>query len=431
MSITRWYKFTEDTAEIGTDSSGNLKDLTNVGGVTSVTDATYGKVAYFNGTSSYFTLPSADIPASMIGGSSRSISFWFKPDNSLTTNGGLVTYGNKVSNVQNGRRYALRFIESTNSLGIVYFNVTGTSIPANAITKGSWNYVTTVFNDTGNLSQIYVNGSLSVSGSKTVNTASGYDLYIGLYGEIGNEYLMGCMLDMRFYDSALDAAAILSLYNAGPEVANSLEAVMYTHIADLTWDPISGASTYAVTQDENSSGEIEIANSISETSLTAINLTPGTPYEFKIYTDSSPLVSDLSLSTSTPVVDSTSVDALLTRFSNNLVDLSESSESAIEDIDSTLRTVLDTGDVVETSLGETVFVSDSESLLIPSVGGNVLTPFDENAGTGQTTTILFDDTSTNIFTYNEATNELISDGSSFPVGSYTVVGKYKVTVSEI
>jgi len=76
-SKARWYKLSEDGADIGKDSSTNKKDLTNFG-VTSVTDPTYGKVAYFNGNS-YLRLKSSDIPTSMTSGKSRTLSLWMKP----------------------------------------------------------------------------------------------------------------------------------------------------------------------------------------------------------------------------------------------------------------------------------------------------------------------------------------------------------------
>jgi len=43
-----WYKLSEDTANLGTDSSVNSTDMNNSGGVVSVNDATYGPVADFS-----------------------------------------------------------------------------------------------------------------------------------------------------------------------------------------------------------------------------------------------------------------------------------------------------------------------------------------------------------------------------------------------
>lgn len=429
MSVTRWYKFNEDTSGLGTDSSGNLTNLTNVG-VTSVIDPTYGNVAYFDGTSSYFILDNSDIPANMKGGFSRAMSFWVKPDSSSLT-AGLLTYG---SDANSGGRYALRYISGTKSLDLLFFNFTANTTSSNSITTDAWNHVTTVFNTTGNLSKIYINGveSQNVSNGKNINTNSNAPLYIGRYGEVASSVgLTGCMVDMKFYDDFLDDAAILALYTAGPDVAPSLDAVMYTHVADITWDAVSGASTYRITSDENSSGEVNVDDGITGTSITAKNLVPGTSYEFKMYSDLDPLVAVSTTTGSTPVVDATSVESLLTRFSNNLVDLADSSSMALDDINSSLRDVLSTGEVVQTSLGDTVFVEDSDTLAIPPIGANVLTSFDGSLGSSQIATVTLDDASTNIITYDETTNEIISNGTNVEVGSYTVIGGYKVSVKEI
>lgn len=431
MSVTRWYKFNEDTAGLGTDSSGNLKNLTNVG-VTSVIDPTYGNVAYFDGTSSYFQLENFNIPDNMKSRFSRTMSFWVKPDSSSLV-AGLLTYGTAATNVTGGR-YALRYIPATKSLDLLFFNITADTTSSNSIATNAWNHVTAVYHDTGNLSYIYINGVQAQvpSNGKNLQTNSNAPLYIGRYGEVASSVgLTGCMVDMKFYDDALDDAAVLALYNNGPDVSPSLDAVMYTHVADITWDAVSGASTYRITSDENSSGEVNVDNGITGTSITARNLVPGTSYEFKMYSDLDPLVAVSTTMATTPVVDATSVESLLTRFSNNFVDLAESSSLALDDIGSSLRDVLSTGEVVRTSLGDTVFVEDSDTLAIPPIGGNVLTSFDGSLGSSQIATVTLDDASTNIITYDDTTNEIISNGTNVEVGSYTVIGGYKVSVKEI
>ena len=212
----RWYKFSEDTADLGKDSSFNQKDLTNFG-VTSVADATYGKVAYFNG-SSYLKLGLGDIPTSMTAGNSRTMAFWMKPEG---TPGGLITYGNKVSNWSTAKRYAVNYAGDSGPIEILLFNMTATKTGSSVISTNEWNHVAVVFNDYGNLSEIYINGNLSVSTVRNLNTAANYDLYVGWYQENGSHFV-GRIVDMRFYDNAMNSASILSLYNDGPTTALSL-----------------------------------------------------------------------------------------------------------------------------------------------------------------------------------------------------------------
>lgn len=281
--------------------------------------------------------------------------------------------------------------------------------------------------DTGNLSQIYLDGVLDVSVAKSLNVSS-TDLNIGSTGTLN--FFLGSMLDIRLYDGILDSTAVSALYSAGPETSSALEATMYTHVADLTWDAVSGATTYKITKNENGAGEEDVDDTITETLITVANLTPGTPYEFKLYTDLDLINDELSVTDSTPSIDPTSVGDLLVRFSNNLVDLKAFSGTAVDEIDSTLRDVLVTGDEVVTSLGNTVFVADSETLDVPRIGANILTPFDALSGSTQSATVEFEDISTNEITYDESSNEVISDSTNYPVGSYFVTGSYKVRVKE-
>ena len=74
MSLVLQYKF-NDAATFTTDSSGNSNTLTDVNGVESFEDSTYGTVASFSDPK-YFSLASA--PASTTGSSPRTFSYWVK-----------------------------------------------------------------------------------------------------------------------------------------------------------------------------------------------------------------------------------------------------------------------------------------------------------------------------------------------------------------
>lgn len=273
----RWYKFSEDTMDLGKDSSTNQKDLANFG-VTSVTDDTYGKVAYFNG-SSYLKLGSGDIPTGMTGGKSRTTAFWMKPEGAK--GGGLITYGNKVHDTLAARRYAVHYSGGSGAIEILLFNMPATKTGSSVITTNEWHHVTVVFHDSGNLSQIYMNGNLSVSNVRNVNTAANYDLYVGWYQENGFHFV-GRMADMRFYDNAMTPASILRLYNDGPTTAavpdSSLSAtVSGSSSMELEWDPLPSGTVYTITTRQNNS--VVSTVSTQQTSLVLENLLPATTYE--------------------------------------------------------------------------------------------------------------------------------------------------------
>ncbi len=276
--VIRWYKFNEDTSYLGNDSSEYQKDLTNFG-VKSVTDNVYGKVAYFDG-SSYLRLSLENIPSNMEYGYSRTMSFWMKP--TVSSGQGLITYGNKVSNGSFGRRYAVVYDNSNSKISILHFNVLPTSTGSNVISKDEWNHITVVFHDTGNLSRIYINGELSISAVKNLNTSPNHNLYIGWYQEDGNHFV-GYMSDMRFYDGALEATEVSDLYN---ETIHTVESNLYivskgSSYVELEWDPLSPGTVYTIT---TLSGNTFVSTvETQETRLTITGLLPSTNYELELH----------------------------------------------------------------------------------------------------------------------------------------------------
>lgn len=422
-SVVRWYKLSEDTANLGEDSSTNQKDLTNFG-VTSVTDSTYGKVAYFNG-SSYLRLASSDIPTNMLARNSRTMSFWMKPEgNSIYE--GLVTYGNSVSNGSVARRYAVTYNAGSDLIMVLFFNLGATQNGPNTITSNEWHHVTVVLHDTGNLSQIYIDGNLSVSGVKDINTALGYDLYVGWYQEAGDHFV-GCMTDMRFYDGALDSASIISLYNDGPVGNPSLIATAYTHIIDIDWPEITGASTYTLRYTVDSAEEQDL---VTTTGLSHVfyNVIPGSSYELRLYTDldtNTPYFTEIVV---TLLVDNANTLSLLTRLGNDLTLLNSVS---IDDISESIPQVLSTGDVVNTSIGNTTFVEDAGIITLSDTNDHILTPFDASLGPGQRVSIVLPDTSTKVVTFDESTEQVVIDSISYSVGDHLVLGGLKAIVKDI
>lgn len=112
-------------------------------------------------------------------------------------------------------------------------------------------------------------------------------------------------------------------------------------------------------------------------------------------------------------------------------DLTLLNETALDHIDPLLNAVLRTGEVVNTPIGETIFVADAESLVISDVNELVLTPFQNSDGSGQSVSIVLPDASTKTISYDETTNAVVSESTNFAVGTYFVVGGLKVNVKEI
>jgi len=88
------------------------------------------------------------------------------------------------------------------------------------------------------------------------------------------------------YDGDIGASNISQLFADGPNNANVLALTLtpFTHLIDLDWNVISGASTYNVryTVDAGAEQDLTVTTDLSHTFYNAV---PGSSYEFRIFTD--------------------------------------------------------------------------------------------------------------------------------------------------
>jgi len=389
--------------------------MTTVGSVTSVVDATYGNVSYFDGNS-YLNLASGSVPSAIVGGSSRAFSFWAKADN-----GGII-HGNGTDSAHR------RFRGNINGVTVRYDFNTGTATGTESALLGEWVHVVTTYEASTSLFKTYVNGVADISiVNASINTGAGA-LSLGRDpSKASITKFIGNILDFRIYNDLIDLAAVTSLYSAGPLDMNlaTIDATMYTHLADLTWSSVNGATNYTVNQTIDGGTETTIVDESTDLLYTSFDLIPNSSYTFDLYTDLDLVTAVASLTISTPIVDSSSTTSLVTRLSN---DLSSLSENALEDVDAFLRTAFTTGTVVTLSSGKYLFVEDSASI-IRQDGLGIMTPFEQTAGSSQTCTITTDSVSDTI-TYDEISNEITSATGVVSPGEYFILGNKKVTMLE-
>ena len=418
MSLLLQYRFDGDTSSLGQDSSGNSIDLTNFG-VVSATDPlnTFGNVAKFDASSS-LDLSSSSIPAAMLGTSPRSFSFWIYSDQ--TVNSTVFSSGQNVS----GSKFRCIWVTNTRT-----FNTDAGPIGVGAlpIPASTWGHVVITFGSS--TFRIYINGVVDVDNSPhNLNTTSG-DFSIGRDPSNNNlNRLDGLLQDFRVYDDALDAAAVSTLYADGPlDVFKlTLEATVFTHLADVVWSNIPDATNYTLTQEESGSGsEVAVLENSTDLSITIYTLVPNTSYDFRLYTDLDMTTPSLTLTEVTPVVDTTSVSSLATRLSNDFTTLVNFNEGEIQ---SFLSGIFNTGDIVTFVSGKYVFAGESEILnfILENDITGILTPFENSAGSGQTFTL--DSDSVN---YDESSNEITINGSTIASGGTIVVNGYKVTMKDL
>ena len=229
MSIVLSYKFNTDV--LGEESISST-DMTNTG-VTSVVDATYGKVAYFDG-SSYLTLASGSTPVSMTGNNSRAVSYWLKLDNaSLGTLRYLYTLGDGSGT---GTRWRLQH-RIANTIVQAYAGQSS-SEGSIVLAADTWYHIVNAFDTSDDTVKLYINGSLDYNTARTVNTATVGMVVGGDIDSLPGISMIGSMTDFRIYDDIISAAEVTAIYNTGLELV-VFESIMYIYLADLTWEAIS------------------------------------------------------------------------------------------------------------------------------------------------------------------------------------------------
>lgn len=419
MSLVVRYTFDQSSdilAEYTGNSSLALSGTTT--SLTSVTDATYGTVVSFNG--GYAPLPAPKPPSSMEGDNPRTISVWTRRDDFtdfswVFANSGTAKFWGKINN-------------NSDEFEVSVSDTTITASSPSAYSVNTWAHTAVTFD--GTTVSIYVNGVFNTSQAITTPLDPAGTGWFGIGGKFNTLNLFfGRMSDFRFYDDALDANAVSTLFSYGPNpIIPDLALAAYTHLIDINWLEVAGASTYYLKHIRDSGVEQDLTTTTSLT-YTSTNLTPGSSYEIRVYTNLDQINHIYSETIVTSALDSTSVGNLMTRLGNDITLLTS---DAVGQIDSLLGTVLTTGDIVKTSVGNTTFVKNTETITLPKVTKEtILTSFDQSAGSGQTVSVVLPDASTSVFSYDEASNEVIFNGTDYAIGSSFVSGGFKVTPKDI
>ena len=418
MSLVLHYAMNSSVdADLGLDSSGFSLDATN-NTVTSFEDPTYGNVAYFNAASS-LVLPSASVPAALQGNTARTISLWMRR---ITSNNGVIT--SVGSSSATNARYRLQ-MATTDKLSLAYYNTTAST--TGTLIGTGWRHVALTY--TNQASKCYIDGGQEFSAGRSLPT-SVTDLGIGEDTTNGtNIKYNGYMVDYRVYDGVLDVTALGVIFSAGPETGFSVSARLYTHLSDITWGVVTGASTYTLRQTEDGGSETTLLETTDAVTTFTSTTIPGSVYVYNMYTELDLIVPAGTVTETAPIVSTVSVSDLLVRISNDITTLTE---VAATEIDGELRNALSTGDVVVTEVGNATFVADTETLALPEgYVEKILVPFYAGEGASQTVTITLPDATSEVLTYDDGADEVISGGIQYAVGEYFKSGTYKVTVTEI
>ena len=197
---------------------------------------------------------------------------------------------------------------------------------------------------------------------------------------------------------------------------------------------VPGATGYRITYESNTGGgEVISFSGYTDTSYNIINLEPDTQYTIRMYTNTgNGYVLNGNEVTSTLANTSTSYD--VTDFQENgIFDISVFKNSSRGDLSSVIGNLFNTGDIIRvnsniTSNLDTSFIKLGETLSIKDING-VLIPFDQTSGSGQNVNVTLSDDVTNVpITFDENTNSVSVNSSSYSVGSSFILDGKKVKI---
>ena len=201
---------------------------------------------------------------------------------------------------------------------------------------------------------------------------------------------------------------------------------------------VDGATSYRLTLQEDGSSTVSIAqDNFTELTQTITNVNPETLYTVELFADSGSGYESVAIKTATTLAN-TAENYDTTEFgSGGKFSLKSLEADALALLLSVINDIFTTGDVLDIELpgvlgknkrssfvkkGEEVEVVNSEAVLIP---------FDASGGTGQTISLGLSDTSSVTVAYDESTNAITVEGSTYSTNQYFVLDGKKITVLDL
>lgn len=241
--IVAYYGFNGNVQD---NSAGGGHNATNHGATLTTDRNGYTNSAYyFDGKSNYMEMPNV----ASSGNASRSISAWIKtsrldtPMCFLSTGSGSLTTGGTFNLIYGYNQCKFGVMGFFND----FYPSKGTSL-----NDGKWHHICVVFNGTS--INTYVDGKLDNSGSMTYNTVSQVN-FIGRSNDYRfYQYFKGAMDDVYFYNTALSALQVDSLFKyketqsemktEAPVLSLGLHPNPMQNILNLSFQNFTGNSSF-------------------------------------------------------------------------------------------------------------------------------------------------------------------------------------------
>ena len=299
----------------------------------------------------------------------------------------------------------------------------------------TWYHMAFTFD--GNTSvKAFEDGTQISSATHSVNTGDG-DLFIGSISNVRG-FFPGKMSDFRIYDYALSSSEILSLFMNGPNFIIPDPLVISPRVSNLltTITPVAGAIGYRLTsQPSGSPTESIINDGFTDIEQRISRLRPSTEYTIRLYstTDGSvyTLVQTSVVNTLANLGSNYDKNDYL---SNGRFDLSTLDDETDELLSEVIDDVFTTGDPMTINVsgrnqrstfvnrGSTVSVADTDA---------IIAPFSTDGGSGQGVFLTLSDASTVSVAFDETTEEVTVDGTSYDAGDSLILDGKKATIVDI
>ncbi len=274
---TAHLRFDEGSGATAADSTGRGWNGTLAGSTTWLS----GAVARVNGALGLNAGGHVVLPAGIVEGlDDFSVSFWLKPG---TLADGARAFDFSTGSSQNSLSFTPRATGGVARFALVVNGSAQTlETPSAAyFTAGSWTHVAVTLTDT--TARLYVNGALVATNSSFTLTPADLGVttanFLGKSSSVSDPAFDGALDEFQLYHGALTAAEI-ALLAAPPATPSNLTATATNSKVVLSWNAVSGASSYTIVRITTSTGVSTVLGTVTGTSFTDTTAVNGTSYSY-------------------------------------------------------------------------------------------------------------------------------------------------------
>ncbi len=271
------WKFNETSGTTAVDSIAARNGTLNAGA--SFTPGKFSNSVALNGSGSFVSLPSG-VVSSLSG--NFSIAAWVYV-NANGTWARVFDFGTGTT--------AYMFLAPVSGGNTVRYAITTSAgggeqrIDGPILSAGAWHHVAVTVS--GNTGILFVNGvGVGTNASMTLKPSSLGSTTLNYIGksQFPDPYFNGRVDDFRIYSVALSSAQVVALANSdgAPPAPTGFVASPGHNQIDLSWTPVSGASSYKVKRSTQSGGPYSVVGSPTAASYTDATAVNGTNYYYVV-----------------------------------------------------------------------------------------------------------------------------------------------------